>query len=98
MELHDYLKFFAALVFVLSLMGGLAFFLKKIGLGQGAIVTGRKKRLKVIEVQPIDARRKLVIVGHDDKEHLVLLGPSGDTVITKDAKATAKQTNKSDDA
>lgn len=84
MGIEDYIKFLAALIFVLSLMGGLAFVLKKLGLSQSSLGGGKSKRLKISEVLPIDARRKLVLVRQDDKEHLVLLNSSGDTVIKTD--------------
>ncbi len=95
MELTDYIQFFVALVFVVSLMGLLAYVLKRIGLGQVPLVSNKKKRIKLLEALSIDARRKIILVGHDDKEHLVLLGPSGDTVITKDIQAEPKLDNES---
>lgn len=89
MGIEDYIKFLAALIFVLSLMGGLAFVLKKLGLSQKALGGGKNKRLKISEVLPIDARRKLVLIRQDDKEHLVLLGSSSDTVIKTDINPAA---------
>ncbi len=86
MELADYLKFFFALLFVLSLMGGLAFILKRLGYGQGNIMSGTKRRLKIIETLPIDARHKAVLIQRDDTQHLVVLGNSGDTVIETNIK------------
>ncbi len=74
-------KFLAALAFVLALMGGLALVMKKIGLGQAGLAGRGDKRLKLVEVMPIDARRKAVILQCDDEQHLVILGPTGDTVI-----------------
>ncbi len=77
----DLLRFLAALLFVLSLMGGLALVLKKTGLATGAVLTSGKKRLKILETLPLDARRKMVLVQRDDKQHLILLGPNSDSVI-----------------
>ena len=84
MTLADYLKFFFALIFVVSLMGGLAFILKRYGFMQGGVAIGKSRRLKVLESCHIDAKHKAVIIGCDDKEHLVLLGTNGDTVINSD--------------
>jgi len=81
MEYTDYLKFFAALVFVLGLMGGLALVLKRIGLGAASMIPADKRRLKVIEILPLDARRKAVLLSRDGAEHLVILGPAGETVV-----------------
>ena len=73
MEYTDYLKFFAALIFVLAMMGGLAFVLKKLGLGHGGGINTGKRRLKLIEVMNIDPKNKAAIIECDDNQHLVLL-------------------------
>jgi flagellar protein FliO/FliZ len=90
MDYQDYLKFFAALIFVLSLMGGLAFVLKRLGMGQSGMISPTKKRLKIIEILPIDARRKAVLLQRDQTQHLVLLGPSGETVVETDIQAPSE--------
>lgn len=77
----DLLRFIAALVFVLSLMGGLAFFLKKMGLSNGTALSGGKRRLKIIETLPIDHRRKILLIQRDEAQHLILLGPNSESVI-----------------
>lgn len=78
----SYLKLLASLTLVLGLMGGLAFVLKKLGLaGQVINAAGGQKRLKVVEALPLDARRRLVLLQRDDAQHLVILGPEGETVI-----------------
>jgi flagellar protein FliO/FliZ len=40
-----------------------------------------KKRLSVLEVLPIDGKRRLVLLRRDAAEHLVLLGIGGDLLI-----------------
>ena len=81
MDYQDYLKFLFAFIFVLSLMGGLSYTLKRFGLGQGNVMMGHSKRLKIIETKPIDAKHKAVLLQRDDTQHLVLLGANGNTVI-----------------
>ncbi len=83
MEYIDFVKFAAALVFVLALMGGLAFVLKKIGpgAGGGALLSTGKRRLKILETLPLDARRKAILLQRDDVTHLVILSPTGETVV-----------------
>lgn len=88
MDLTDYVKFAAALVLVLSLMGGLAFVMKRLGLGRHAAISPAKKRLKILEILPLDARRRLVLLQRDNRQHLVILGPSGETVIESNIEAT----------
>ena len=92
MDYQDYLKFFAALIFVLSLMGGLAFVLKRIGWGQAGMISPAKKRLKIIEVLPLDARRKAIILQRDTTQHLVVLGPSGETIVETNIEAPKDDT------
>ncbi len=82
-SLPQIFKLLIAMVFVLSLMGGLALLLKKLGLGGAPEQRGKEKRLKLIETLPLDARRRLAIIECDGKQHLVLMGLNGDTVIDK---------------
>ncbi|MEM6781596.1 MAG: flagellar biosynthetic protein FliO [Pseudomonadota bacterium] len=85
MEAADYLQFFAALLFVLALMGGLALIMKRLGLQGRALSTG-KKRLKIIEILPLDARRRLMLIERDDTQHLVILSTTGETVVETNIK------------
>ncbi len=87
MDATEYLKFMAALLFVLALMGGLALVLKRVGLGKAAFLPVEKRRLKVLEILPLDARRKAMILSRDGIEHLVILGPSGETLVETNIKA-----------
>ena len=87
----QYLRFVAALIFVLALMGAAVYALRAFGLVQ---LTGRKptdRRLSVVESLMIDARRRLLIVRRDDKEHLILLSPTGETVIEGNIEAKPAQ-------
>ena len=86
MDYMDYLKFFAALIFVLCLMGGLVYVLKRFGLGTNTMISPSKKRLKIVEILPIDAGRRVALIQRDDRQHLVLLSSSGETVIETNRK------------
>lgn len=88
MEMTDYIKFFAALIFVLGLMGGLSLVLKRFGLGPASMLPADKRRLKVLEILPLDARRKAVLLSRDGAEHLVILGGTGETVVETNIKRT----------
>lgn len=70
----------AALAFVLALMGGLALLMRRFTQNH-PVTMPQKRRLKIVESLPIDPRRRLVILRRDDREHLVILGPTGETVI-----------------
>lgn len=69
---------------VVALMAGLAYLMKRLGLAHAQPVNKSPKRLKIIESQALDARRRLVLVQCDDKQHLVLLGANGETVVKTD--------------
>ncbi len=78
-ELPQIFRLIAALAFVVALMGGLAYVLRRTGLSGPA--GGKNSRLKVVETQTLDARRRLVLIQRDGVEHLVILGPAGETVV-----------------
>lgn len=80
-ELPALLKMVAALVFVLGLMGILALVLKHLGLSGRVNTPGTKRRLKLVESMPLDARHRLALIQRDDVEHLVIFGPNGETVV-----------------
>ena len=80
MELVAYIRFILALIFVLALIGSIAWILRRYGLG-GRIVTARHGRLSIVEVAPLDARRRAVLLRRDNVEHLLVLGPTHETVV-----------------
>lgn len=83
MEFADYLRFLLALVFVIGLIWLLAVVARRMGFGfpVTSFKGGRARRLSVVEVAPVDGRRRLVLVRRDDTEHLILLGPASELVI-----------------
>ena len=88
--LPDLVRVFLALAFIVALMGGLAFVMKRLGLSDiPTAPKGEKKRLKLVESLVLDRSRRLVIIQRDDKQHLVILGPNSETVIEQNIK-TAK--------
>ena len=88
MELSAYFRFVAALLFVLGIIGVFALLARRFVPGARNINRrGVKRRLSVVEVIPIDTKRRLVLLKRDDTEHLVMLGPNGDTVIERNIGA-----------
>lgn len=80
MSIEDYIRFAAALIFVLSLMALIGWVMRRInGANQGFAV--KDKRLSIIEQKMIDPRNKMVLIRRDNKEHLVILSQNGNTVI-----------------
>lgn len=74
------LRLVAALALVIGLMLGLHLIMRRIHAGAGAR-PGQRKRLAVVEMTPLDGRRRLVLIRRDDREHLVILGATGETVV-----------------
>lgn len=83
MEVEAYIKFAAALVFVLALIGLVAVLAKRFGVGLPStpLLRNGKRRLRVVEVATVDAKRRLVLLRRDDTEHLVLLGVNSELLI-----------------
>ena len=82
MEPGTYLRFVLALVFVLALIGLVAWLARRFGLaGAVALPRGRRRRLSVMESLAVDGKRRLVLVRRDNVEHLILLGTGPDIVV-----------------
>ena len=88
MDLVDISRFVLSFVVVIGLIGGLAWVLRRYGTGRIAAAAG-KGRLGVVEVAPVDAKRRLVLVRRDDKEHLILLSPTTETIVETGIGAAA---------
>jgi len=82
MESLDYTRFVLAFVFVLSLIGLLAYAAKRYTSSQKLF--GMKEgagRISIVETRYLDPRRKLVLVKRDDAEHLILLAEGRELVV-----------------
>ncbi|TAL01297.1 MAG: hypothetical protein EPO08_10755 [Rhodospirillaceae bacterium] len=90
MDSLNYLKFILALIFVLGLIMGLAWLLKRLGLGMsaGGVLT-RRRRIRTVETAMLDGRHRLVLIRRDDVEHLIMIGPNTSQVIERSIPATA---------
>lgn len=85
------MRFVLALAFVLALMGLAAQLIKRMGWGKIGPLGGTGKRLSVIEVRQIDGRHKLALIKCDDREHLLVLGPEGQTTVDLNIKKKAAE-------
>ena len=88
MDLVNLLRFALSLAVVIGLIAGLAWLLRRYGGGRVAMAGGRG-RLSVVEATHVDAKRRLVLIRRDDTEHLILLGPTTETLIESGIVATA---------
>ncbi|AUG52020.1 FliO/MopB family protein [Thalassospira marina] len=98
MDMGSYFRFIAALVFVLALIGVIALLARRFVPGARTINRGKKRRLALIEVLPLDAKRRLVLVRRDDTEHLIVLSPNGDVVVERNIGTTFEQLLGDEDA
>lgn len=79
MELLDWARALFALIATLALIGGAAYAARRLGMLQPNAQGPR--RMKITETLMLDPRRKLIIVRCDAREHLILLGPTGDRIV-----------------
>lgn len=78
----DYLRIALALFAVLAMIGAFAWVARKAGLaGAGGVPIRKKRRIAVVEQLFLDPRRRAVILACDGREHLVILGPTGETIV-----------------
>lgn len=73
-----------ALAFVIALLAAFAYGIKRLGLIARVTVDQdgeQKRRLNIVEILPVDAKRRLVLIRRDDKEHLIMLGAERDLLI-----------------
>ncbi len=85
MEVENYLRFLAALILVIALIGAIAWVVRRFGLaGRLSAVAGRPaRRLKVVELMALDPKTRMVLVQRDETQHLVLLGANGPVVVER---------------
>ncbi len=79
----SWLRVFFAFSVVLALMAGLNIALRHIG-QRGLFFrarSGEKRRLHIVESMALDAKRRVVLVRCDAREHLLLLGGQNDIVV-----------------
>jgi len=80
MDVIDFGRYFAALLLVGALIGLAWLAARRYGLA-GLVQGTVTKRLAVVESLMVGPKHKLIIIRRDDREHLVLLGPDGTTLI-----------------
>ena len=77
------LKFLLAFVFVMVLIGFIAWLVRRIASKRfgGSSARGRQPRLAVVDAAAVDGRRRLVIIRRDNVEHLLMIGGPTDVVV-----------------
>jgi flagellar protein FliO/FliZ len=91
MDFLSILKAIAALAFVLGILLGGTWLLRKYGQRIGIKAGVASSDLRVVEWRSLDLRRKLAVVRWGDREHLICLAPTGDTLLgTREAPPAFK--------
>lgn len=85
-----YFQFLLALVFVIALIAGLGWAVRRLGWGARFVAPADKRRLSVVEILPLDGKRRLVLLRRDEIEHLVLLGGDHDVLIESGVSAASR--------
>jgi len=80
MDVLDFARYFAALLLVLGLIGAAGLATRKFGV-PGLAKPVKLRRLHIVETLMLSPRQRLAIIKRDDVEHLVLISPSGASVI-----------------
>lgn len=89
MDTVDPMRFVLAFVFVLGLIGCMAFVLKRFSKGK-LVSGGEGARISVVETRLIDTKRRLVLIRRDNKEHLLLIAGDRELLIESDIDAVIK--------
>lgn len=79
-DLWTLVRFVAALLFVLALIGAVAWLARRY-MASGAMGAVGRRRLSLIETLFLDGKSRLVLVRRDDAEHLLVVGPQGTVVV-----------------
>lgn len=80
MDLLDWARALFALIATLALIAGAAYAARRLGMLQPG--GPGEKRMRITETLLIDTRRRMVIVRVDEREHVLLLGPAGDVLVS----------------
>lgn len=83
MDFNDYIRFVFALAFVLGLIGLATVVLRRFGMLPRVTRNkiGSGKRLAIVEIASIDAKRRLILVRRDEVEHLIVLGTGSELLV-----------------
>jgi flagellar protein FliO/FliZ len=88
--MNELLLMTSGLVFVVCLMVGFAYLIKRFGLSESSnfLNPHSPKSLKILEQLPVDTRRKLILVQAGKRNHLIMLGAQSETLIDSDVSLT----------
>lgn len=80
MDVLDFARYFAALLLVLGLIGAAGLVTRKFGV-PGLAKPAKTRRIQIVETLMLSPRQKIALIRRDDVEHMVMITPTGATVI-----------------
>ncbi|MEQ8332945.1 flagellar biosynthetic protein FliO [Nisaea sp.] len=81
MGLEIYVRLFFAFAFTIGLIGAVYWLARRYAGKLGIVRPHAAGRLSVIGQISLDARRRVMLIRCDGREHLLMLGPNNDLVI-----------------
>lgn len=88
----SYIKPLMALIFVLSIMGLIAYLARKFFAEKLSLINNKsEKTMKLLEILPIDARNRLIRFSVRNIEHVILVGVHGNIEIRTDYQSLATE-------
>lgn len=83
MDISLILRAVAALIFVVGLLTGAAFLLRRYGslLKGFNLSRSATDRIRLVEMKMIDAKTKLVLINFDQSEHLLVINEGSVTIV-----------------
>ena len=92
MDIELFTRAILSLIFVVALIGIFAFVFQKLAIEKKLLKNAKGKKLKILEYQVVDSKRRLVLVGYNNKEILLLLSPNNEIIVSEsEAKKTKKK-------
>mgnify|MGYP003668852731 CR=1 FL=1 len=81
MGLEIYVRLFFAFAFTIGLIGAVYWLARRYAGKLGIMRTHATGRLSVVGQISLDARRRIMLIRCDGREHLLMLGPNNDLII-----------------
>jgi flagellar protein FliO/FliZ len=81
MEVFDNGRFFAASIFTLGLLLAAWWAARRFAPGMVKANKNGDKRLSIVDALHLDPRRRLIVVRDGEREHVIILGLSGETLV-----------------
>ena len=76
------LRTFGALALLIGLLSGALWIVRRFDIRlPGAVARQSERRLELVERLGIDQRRSAILIRRDDREHLLIISPEGQTVV-----------------